>query len=192
MKLNSIILIPFISLSNFLNLKYKDIRPNEIKLEKNVEISVNKSASPLFYQLPVSRKISSLRIAGNIDIKKAIVINENDSYFQLGIIYEGDYRPNGFVKKFLPEWIVSVLNLSPDKGLSEIEFLEVSDGRIIDKKDNIRDIDLVFKNVAKIENGKFSFEYTPKDKKILGFWFRSDGDDSEAKFNLRIEKFEIF
>lgn len=191
MKLYSFILIPFLSVHNFLDLKYDSIKPNKVNFDKTIVINVNESASPLFYPLVDSKKLNSIKMVGEVEIEKAIGENEKDSYFQLGIIYEGNYRPSGFVKRFLPEWLLSVLNLSPNKGLSEIEFFEVSDGRVINKEDNIRDIKLVFKNIAKLKEKSFSFEVKPQDKKILGFWLRSDGDDSKAKFNVKILKFEI-
>ncbi|WP_034732098.1 hypothetical protein [Bacteriovorax sp. Seq25_V] len=192
MKLHSLIIIPFIATSNFLDLKYSKITPNIVKLDKVIEISVNESASPLFVKIDGEpKKYLEASVEGEVQIEKEIGNNENDSYFQLGVIYEGNYRPNGFVKAFLPEWILKVLTLSDTTGVSEIDFLDVSNSRELSKSDNIRDIKLNFQTVSHLENGKFKITAKLKDKKVLGFWLRTDGDDSKAKFNLKINRFEV-
>lgn len=192
MKLHSIILIPFLATTNFLDLKYSKLTPNQVKLDKTIEISVNESASPLFVKLDNEpMKYAEASIEGEVEIEKEIGNNENDSYFQLGVIYEGDYRPSGFVKAFLPEWILKVLTLSETTGVSEIDFLDVSNSRELNKADNIRDIKLNFKTVSRLKDGKFKITTKFKDKKVLGFWLRSDGDDSKAKFILKINRFEV-
>ncbi len=192
MKLHSIILIPFLATSNFLDLKYSKLTPNQVKLDKVVEITVDKSASPLFLKASEGPKLwSEVMLEGTVAIEREIGNNENDSYFQLGVIYEGDYRPNGFVKAFLPEWLLKVLTLSETSGVSEIDFLDITNSRELDKSDNIRDIKLNFKTVGRLENGKFKFSTKLKEKKVLGFWLRTDGDDSKAKFKLIIDRFEV-
>lgn len=191
MKLNSIILIPVVMSQNVLNLNYSKIKANAIEIDKVVKIQVNESASPLFYKIDKVEKVKKIFMSGKVNIEKEIGDNLDDSYFQLGIIYEGDYRPNFFIKKFLPEWLLKVLSLGKSVGVSEIEFLEVSDGRMINRADKIQGISLTYKNIAVLKNESFEFTYTPKDKRIIAFWLRSDGDDSKAKFKVELERFEL-
>lgn len=188
----SIIIIPFNDPSSFLDLQYSKIKPNEVKLEKQVQINVDASASPVFYKMETPRVVKKINLTGNVKVDKAINKKEDDSYFQLGIIYEGNYRPSGFVKTFLPEWLLKVLSLSDKYGVGELEFHEASAAKVnLDKSDSIRDIKLNFKTATTIENGKFSMSIKPKKEKILGLWLRADGDESKAKFLTTIKSLEF-
>lgn len=141
-----------------------------------------------------TEKIKNIEVEGRVNIKKAITQKGDDSYFQLGVIYAGDYRPGGFIKTFLPEWLTIVLSLSEKEGVGEIDFFAVSEpGSKVDRKESIRSINLNFKTEGFINksDGSFKFSFSPKDKKILGLWLRVDGDDSKAEFETRITKLSI-
>jgi len=186
--LYSVVLIPVSATDSFLDLHYSKGNPNIVHLEKVIKIDVNNSASPLFYKFEPVQKIKSIQISGEINIIRAIKDDADDSYFQLGIIYEGDYRPNRFVKVFLPEWLKKVLSLNDQYGVGTIDFHEASiKGKVLDKSESVRDIKLNFKTTAHLsEKNSFQMNIVPEDKKILGFWFRSDGDDSQAKFQTQL------
>ena len=181
------------STDSFYNLKYSKGEPNKVQLSKTISIEVNKSASPLFYKFDKVQKIKEISLSGTVEIKKAIQDNKDDSYFQLGVIYKGDYKPNSMMKMFLPEWLKKVLSLNEDFGLSQILFYEVSPkGKNLKKKDKIRDIELKFKTISELgADGKFNMKIKPNDTEILGLWFRSDGDDSKAQFKTNIESLLI-
>ena len=115
----SVALIPVGATHNFMDLQYKELKPNKVKLEKEITISINKSASPLFYKMSEVKSLSSIKFEGRVDIQKKNDPKVDDSYFQLGIIYEGDYKPSGFVKSFLPEWLLKVLSISDKYGVGE-------------------------------------------------------------------------
>lgn len=191
--LYSVVLIPVSSTDLFLNLQYSKGTPNKVTLSETITIAVNKSASPLFYKMPVVKKIKEITIEGSVKIQKQIENDQDDSYFQLGIIYEGDYRPNGFVKAFLPEWLKKVLSLNDKFGVGQISFHEVSaKGKILDKKDNIRDIKIFFKTNTHLDDkSHFKMKINPDNKKILGFWLRADGDDSKAQFVTNLKSLKI-
>lgn len=188
----SVLIVPVENKDNFLNLKYSKLEPNKVSLKDAIVINVNKSASPLFYKVDPPREIESIKIKGSIDVQDKISDFDNDSYFQLGIIYEGDYRPSWLVKKVLPEWLLKVLSISDKYGVGRIDFHEAStQGQKLDKEDSIRDIKMKFITNSYIKDSKIEMDIKPKSQKILGFWLRSDGDESKAKFTTKLEQIEI-
>lgn len=190
----AIVIIPVTDTGNFLDLKYSDIKPNKAVVAETVTFEVDSSASPFFVKVDQTNKIEKIKISGKVVIDKAIADFEKDSYFQLGIIYAGDYKPGGFVRTFLPEWLKIVLSLSKKDGVGEIDFFDVSPkGQVLDKKESNKSIQMTFKTAGTItqEDGKFELEVSPKKTKILGLWLRSDGDDSSAKFKTTIENLKI-
>jgi hypothetical protein len=189
--LYSIVLIPVGATDSFLNLKYSKGTPNKVTFGKSVTIAVNKSASPLFYKMSEVKKVKRIKVSGEVQITKSIDNQQDDAYFQMGIIYEGNYRPNRFVKMFLPEWLKQVLGLNDDFGVGVIEFHEVSTkGKLLSKTESIRDINLSFKTATTLnEKNEFNLDITLKDKKVLGFWLRADGDDSGAIFKTQLNSF---
>ena len=188
------VIVPVANIDKFLDLKYSDIEPNKVEIAKEISFKVDSSASPFFVKINPLKKIQKIIVRGNIQIEKPISDFEKDSYFQVGIIYAGDYKPGGFLRTFLPEWLNIVLSLSPKSGVGDIDFYDVSPkGKKINKKDSIKSLEMRLKTVATINgaDGSFQIEINPKDTEVLGLWLRSDGDDSKAKFKTTIKLMEI-
>lgn len=189
----AIIAIPVQSPSDFLNLKYSKLKPNLVKIEKAVTIEVDESASPLFYKFSEIKKHESLKVAGAVEISQPLSSEEKDAYFQVGIIYEGDYKPGWLVRKILPEWLLTVMSLNDQYGLSAVDFNHFQkETGFKEKTDNVRDIELNFVQVRQIsDDGQFAADFKLRDKKVLGLWLRSDGDDHRGKFTVVVSKLEI-
>ena len=187
------ILIPVSMPGQFVDLQYSSIKPNEVNIKKSISISVNKTASPTFYKFDKVKKHSQISVSGSVQIKKALETEELDSYFQLGVIYEGDYRPGFITKKFLPEWILKIVSLNKEFGLGEIDFFHVTGiNTKMSKTDNIGDVKLNFKTIANIGiDNTFKFRINLKDKKVLGLWLRADGDDHDGVFTTKINHLDI-
>lgn len=190
----ALIVIPVSSPDQFLALKYSKLKPNEVSVGKNIVISVDNSASPLFYKIPEIKPYGSIEIEGQTEIETRLSSEKNDAYFQLGIIYEGDYRPSWLTKKLLPEWILKIINLNDQHGLSDIDFHHFKRESGFEKKsDSIRDIRLNFIQAGEIdESGKFRATIKLQNKKILGLWLRADGDDHQGKFKTTVSKLTLF
>ncbi|MAX66858.1 MAG: hypothetical protein QF441_07015 [Bacteriovoracaceae bacterium] len=186
----SIIIIPVQTPSDFLHLTYSDIKPNTIKIKKEIMIDVNHSASPLFYQFETPKKISQIEVLGEVEIIKNLESEQKDSYFQLGLIYKGEYRPHFFVQKFLPQWLNTVLNINEKFGVSEIAFYHIHKEKgFVAKEDHIRKIKLSFIKAKQLtKENTFSLTIKPQAKKILGLWLRADGDDHNGVFKTKIKK----
>lgn len=184
----SIILIPVTNTGIFFDLEYSKLTPNKVLIEKDITVQVASSASPLFVKIDPARPIKEIKASGVISIQEKITLNQEDSYFQLGVIYQGDYRPNFITKKFLPEWLLKVLDMNKDVGIGQIDFHEASyPGEEVDREDSIRSIKMTFKTQGMVDsNGKFQLSIKPRKENIIGLWLRSDGDDSKAKFSVKV------
>lgn len=204
--------------NNFLDLKYNKIKPNTVSISQKpackeplvpphcqstsediqVAIKVESSSSPLFYKL--NQKVKRIDVTGQVQVTTPMSAKKDDSYFQLGLIYEGEFRPNFFTKAFLPDWLKAVVNIDPTKGIGDIFFYEASADEVkLNKVTSSKGIDLNFKTATQVKwedphkktSGGFQFSIQPQDKKLLGLWLRSDGDDSKATFTTTIQQITI-
>ncbi len=193
LQLFSIVIVPITIPSSFLDLKYSKLPPNKVTLDKVISIRVDNTASPLFYKFNEVKQYNVVKVEGELEIERPLSSEEKDAYFQLGLVYEGNYRPNWFVRQMLPEWLLKVLSLNANYGVGRIDFLHVTNSNYrVDKNDNIRDIKMSYRTVGYFDNKlRFKFSEKLRKQKLLGLWFRADGDDHKAKFKTTIKKVEL-
>ena len=122
LSLYSILIVPVSMPTDFLDLKYSKIPANTVSIEHEVKISVDNSASPLFYKFKEVTVHKGVTIEGEVKIDKPLSQEVNDTYFQLGVVYEGYYKPNWLVRKILPEWLLKILSLNKKYGVGNIDF----------------------------------------------------------------------
>ena len=191
--LYSLIAIPVQSPNNFVDLQYKDLKPNKVQVGDSIKINVEKSASPLFYKFDEVKKWSRISVSGKIDILKKLESEQKDAYFQVGVIYEGDYRPGWLVRNILPEWLLTIINLNSDYGLDAIDFHHFSKEKGFESKtESIRDINLNFISAGPVdEEGSFNGNLKLKEKRVLGIWLRADGDDHNGVFTTEVQQLSL-
>ena len=189
----SVVAIPVQSPDSFVDLKYSDIKPNNVEISKQIKVSVDRSASPLFYKFQEIKKWSQIKVAGKLEVIEKLKSEKDDAYFQVGVIYEGDYKPGWMVRQVLPEWLMTIINLNSKYGLDSVDFHHFSrESGFKAREEAIRDIKLNFISLGDInDKGEFSGEFKLRDKKVLGLWLRADGDDHDGKFNLTLTSLEI-
>lgn len=189
----AVVAVPMESPDSFVDLKYKNIKPNEVELTQTVSIAVNESASPLFYKFNEVKKWSQVKVKGKVTVEKSLGSEKNDAYFQVGVIYEGNYRPGWVVRRILPEWLMTIINLNSNYGLDSVDFHHFSkESGFEARSESMRSIKLNFISLGSIgENGSFEGVVNLKDKKVLGLWLRADGDDHKGIFTTEISELEI-
>ena len=195
LSLFSVVIIP-LSGTDWKDLQYSKLESNQVKLgEEEIEIKVDNTASPLFYTFSEPLKINKIKVKGQVEISKAIDLEKDDSYFQIGLIEKGHFKPGWIVKRFLPEWLNTLVELNDKKnyGIGNIYFYGINKKELAkDKEQSIQSLKLFFKEVALMnDEGKFELEADVKDGTYLGLWLRSDGDDSQAKFKTKVLKIDI-
>lgn len=171
------------------------MKKNEVIFkEKALEISVNESASPLFYNFPKGEQLKEIQVSGKVTIENKILANKDDSYLQVGLIYNGDYRPNSFALYFLPDWLKVLIKNANNRGLGKVSFYGIAlEPNEVKRVQQIRDIELEFMPDIKMsEKGEFVLSIEPeKPEAVIGLWIRCDGDDSKAKFTTVINAIKI-
>jgi hypothetical protein len=189
----SIIIIPVSTPQNFLDLQYKKLKPNTVSIGNDVSIRVDNSASPLFYKFAEPKTYSEISVDGKVNIESKLSLEEKDTYFQLGVVYEGSYKPGWIVRSILPEWLFKILNINKKYGVGNIDFFHVTGQDYnMDKVENIRAIKMNFKTYGSLDqDNHFAFSAKLKPKKVLGLWLRSDADDHKAKFETLIKSLII-
>ena len=189
----SMIIVPFESDKNFLDLQYKKLKPNNVILNKTIQISVKNTASPLFYKVDPPQEFKEAKISGKVEIIKNLKSEEKDTYIQLGVVYAGDYRPGSFVRNFLPEWLLKILSINEKYGVGYVDFNHFTNQDYkLDKTDSVRDIKMKFLTVGKLKkDGSFSGTIKLRDEKVLGLWLRADGDDHEGEFKTSINELSL-
>lgn len=174
----------------FLDLEYRKIKPNKTTLGTPIIIQVNQSASPLFYK--INKPLKTLKVSGKVNIQKKIAAGKDDVYFSVGIINKGDYKPNFLTKKLLPQWLKTIVNINTEVGVGKIQFYEASPKGIkTDKVKKYSDIVMHHKTHTQLgPDGSFSVDISGLQSYVLGLWFRAEGDDSGAIFDVQINSLE--
>lgn len=184
---------------NWLDLQYAKLKNNHISLsEKEIVIKVDQSASPLFYHFEKLQPIKKIEVLGSVEISKPIALGIDDAYFQIGLIEKGDFKPGWLIRKFLPDWLLTLVEKNKDKdyGVGNIYFYGVAESDESSKSSStkIQSIELKFKDVAKMDgSGSFHLRADIDAKgPFAGLWIRADGDDGKAIFNVKIKEIKLY
>ena len=198
-------LVPLESSQDWHQYNFKNIAPNVISHSSSgLKISVNQSASPLIFVFPKALSPQSLEIDAvfNGDLKiippnKSQGFKEHDDFLlRVGIIIEGRDRLNWFQRQLAPSWLADMEKMLPNnKGIDKVYFLtSCRQKKLLNKvRRHVLNTKLVEECVAYIkQNGSFKLKKSwSNSPKILGLWISSDGDDSQSRFEILIEKIKI-
>lgn len=185
-------------------LKYTSIEQNSTRVtDTTITIEVDNSASPLIYPFVHPEKATSLdivaRVSGTISLQPGAVQGEpghDDFRLWVGVAYAGNNRL-GFLERLLaPEWIRHLFRLAPDDaGISRIEFYTTyTDQRLAGTSRVHPAIELCEQqfilNVS--DDGSISQRITlATDQPVVALWVNSDGDDTDSRFKVDIERLEL-
>ncbi|MGB0452258.1 MAG: hypothetical protein ACPGJV_00985 [Bacteriovoracaceae bacterium] len=184
-------------------LKYSKLPPNEIQFNNNqMHIGVDKSASPVIFPLDSKGQFKELQVEGKVqgklNIKKTPQGSKgNDDFlFRIGLVYEGDQTLNFFQRIAAPSWVKTLFDLNKDgTGIDRIVFYNTyTDQSLKDKNREHPASDLIKENfkIALKEDGTFQFQTKiDSSKNVLAIWISSDGDDTDSKFKVSLEKINL-
>lgn len=198
--------IPLSTSTNWEVLTFRNIPSNKVEFTKlGLNISVDKSASPLIYKLPKSEPIFQIEVEGRIvsgSLKlanpKEQGIKANDDFvLRLGLVAEGTKKLNWVQRTAAPAWIKRLHEVAPKgKGIDAIYFYEVSqDPSLIGNKRTHPLSDLMKEEVVATvgSDGKFQFTKTlDAPLPVLGLWISSDGDDSKSTYQVLITSINLY
>ncbi len=209
LSLMAVMLIPLNPKSDWQELKYKSIASNKVKLAgKKLQITVNKSASPLIQKFNSDKKVVSVtvsgqRLSGSLNIPEGAQQGQtkkpkaDDYLFRLGLVLEGKNKKPRIPGFLIPAWVKKMFKLAPEgKGIKHIYFLNVAEDKssVGQKRPHPLEKKYLYEEVITSVGPEGRFKFTKSFKKpvsILGFWISSDGDDTKSQFSLEVDQISV-
>ncbi|MCB0349744.1 MAG: hypothetical protein KDD38_01090 [Bdellovibrionales bacterium] len=189
--------IPLSSGSDWKILAYRKIPANIVTFgESGMSVKVQKSASPIMYKLPETKKIQSIEVKGKL---KGVIQfagkqgekKQDDFVLRVGVVVKGDKTLNFFQRSIAPKWILELHSLAPQgEGVDHIEFFNVvSDPALVGKSRKHPLSDLLYENFVWFSKGEGEFSFSTTLKKPLdgaAIWLSIDGDDTGAEYEIEL------
>lgn len=200
----SLISIPF-SPTDWQMVSFDGTPHHTYELNNNeLNISVNKSASPLIYKMKAPVKVKSFKVSGFFkgalpqlpQGKTQGSKGADDFVLRLGFIVKGKQKLTWLQRLVAPSWLKKMERLLPDNhGIKEVLFFTTcQQASLLNKKRN-HYLDPTLKEtcILQIEKeGPIQMSHQLKNtQEILGLWISTDGDDSLAHFQLNIHSIEL-
>ncbi|MRI32904.1 hypothetical protein EOPP23_07890 [Endozoicomonas sp. OPT23] len=194
---------PLSNPDRWLLLEYSSLEPNKVEFSDNrMLIEVDNSASPIIYPFDSPQSLEAislkLKLDGQLMLEKPLQGSKgNDDFvFRLGVVYEGEQTLNFFQKAIAAKWVKQLFALAPKgTGVDHISFFNVySDDRLAGKDRTHPASDLMKETFQDtLAEGKaVSFQWHPDpEKKVLGLWISSDGDDTDSNYSVEISDLQL-
>jgi len=182
-------------------LKYPNIKQNGVEFNnQSMIINVDNSSSPLIYPFEMPSQFKEIKIdaeiIGNLKLasnKLQGVKGNNDFTLRIGLVYQGDKKLGFFSRKTAPAWVKKLFSLIPKNiGVSHVRFFNVFQDKRLENDTPYKKKPKFFfhsYDIEQVKNGKIKATIkVPSNKKILGLWINSDGEDTMSIFSVKINK----
>lgn len=193
------VVIPVSSPEGWTELQFRKIPANTVSHSaEGVQVTVKNSASPLIYKLPTPAVVTAveveLQIQGELKFPGGANDFQEDSYFRLGLVAEGDKKLSRVQKMFAPAWVEKLYSLAPEGvGLDKIYFLNVAGGEAkigaarLHPKSELMSEQIV--KIRKTGENRIVFSHSLQPpQKVAALWISIDGDDTKSEFKTVIQK----
>ena len=170
--------------------------------KNSLRIDVDGSASPIIYPFETPRSLHSisldLKVDGSLNLNDQLQGSSggDDFVFRLGVVYEGDQTLNFFQRAIAAKWVKTLFDLAPDgTGVDHIAFFNVfSDHRLAGEERYHPASELMKEMFVEpvMEGETVSLKWAPDtDKRVLGLWISSDGDDTDSSYSVEISQLKL-
>lgn len=197
----SVVLVPLAPGPNWVELKFRKIPPNRVEyVDNTVRIHVNKTSSPLLYDLRGLKTVSEFELEVEVhgeSVKTTAATQfENDSFLRFGLIAEGKNRLRGLSRTFAADWIKKMFALAPPgKGIDKVYFFNLTTSQALVGKKRIHPLSeyLAEENIVWIEKpGRIKIKKKlDKPMSVAGLWLSSSGDNFGWKFDVTVHSIEL-
>lgn len=202
---DSILSVPLQSKGQWQVLEYGKIPSNKVSFSsKGLTLNVDNSASPLVYPFaeePVH--VKEVQVEGTLD--RLVSINPankqgqkgfDDFNLRVGLVILGSKTISWAKKAFSPKWVRTLFNLAPKgQGIDHIYFINaVLAPELIGQSRDHPSTEYIKEENAWLMDKTGSFSYSYKLSKSLdvgALWISIDGDDTNSKFNITINKLNL-
>jgi hypothetical protein len=193
----TVIALPLSGGDHWHALSFGKLRANEVAFsDKELRISVEASASPLFYHFDETLLLRSVFVEGSLtgvpklpDSKIEGERGADDSPLRFGVVVEGEKKLGWLEKLFAPAWLKRLTEIVPDKPFGGVRFLTLAQTLDVGTwrphpKSRYLSEEVVKKITAP---GPFSFEKIyAEPPRAMGLWLQADGDDTKSSFEVKL------
>ena len=187
---------------NWQSLSYRNIPANTFsRVDSGLKIEVKASASPLIYvfdQPVMMTQISAQGQLGQLPVlPQGLAQGEkgaDDFVLRIGLVIAGDQTLSFTQKLLAAPWVSTLFSLAPTgEGVDHVQFLNLVNpesapwatrehpaGKGLFKETMVGNA---------IANQPFELNYQlPRARRVLALWISSDGDDTNSRFDLTINR----
>lgn len=191
--------IPLSSPIGWQDLKFSKIPPNRNTFAtKGLEITVEKSSSPLIFPLKEPTIVESFKAELEIDgdIHGFSGRLPEDAYLRMGFVAPGERKMSWVERVAAPKWIKTLFDLAPKgSGVDKIYFFNLADAAVGNTREYPGSKGLMVESwVAFRDPGVKKVTFTHKLQKPLetvALWLSVDGDDTQSTFKLLIKSLSL-
>lgn len=167
-----------------------------------IRVEVDDSATPLVQRFESSKRVSSIKvsglISGDLNIPEGALWESgfDDAYLRFGLIEAGDVRLSLLQKLTAPDWIKRVDSLFSEMGgISKIHTFQVLNHDTWVGKERVNPANsLFYEKIMSTPGDDGSFQIIAEFEKpldVVGLWILADGDDTDSRFEVRVESIKM-
>lgn len=184
---------------------YANIPAHQVTRESTtMRIQIENSASPIVHTFHKPVWVTGVDVDASvkgslIQIPKGIKQGQksaDDAVLRLGLIVRGDKKLNWLQRKIAPRWLLKLEKLMPQNyGINHVQFIStcLQKDLLHKKRTHYLDSSLKEECVTLLEKvGPFTLSKKwTQPLQVLGVWIATDGDDTQSRFELKINSIEI-
>lgn len=184
-------------------LKYDKRAPHTLRFSASgLEISVNRSAMPLFYPLPQVVRVNSMRIQGRIVGRIRVTPEKqgkkgyDDYSLRVGLVEPGTTRLTAHERRTAADWVKALFDLTPaQRGIRKVHFLNLGTAKSqIGRSRQHPMSELLSEIVVAAPQPDGSFDYVhlfDPPMETCAVWVSVDGDDTKSSYKTIINQVEL-
>lgn len=184
-------------------LKYEKRTPHTLRFtESGLEISVRRSAMPLFCPLPQAVRVNSIhvkgRIVGGIEVtpEKQGKKGYDDYSLRVGLVEPGTTTLTARERQAATGWVKALFDLAPaGRGITKVHFLNLGVDRSEIGRTRQHPMSKLLEEevvAAPQSDGSFDFVrvFNPSAE-VCAIWISADGDDTKSSFQTIINQLDF-
>lgn len=199
-----VLALPVNDLSSWQQEAFSKKSSNEFSVENGaLLVSVKKTASPLFFKMPETKKIKGFKVSGEFrglpkfkDLSLQGKKGTDDYPLRIGFVVPGKKTLTGLYKLVAAQWVKRIYGILPTgTGLDRIEFFNVSQNAAeLGVKRTHYSSDLLNETIFAIQKapGAFSMEHNLKEPlDTIAIWISIDGDDTLSDYGVALSSIDL-
>lgn len=191
--------IPLTSPAGWQDLHFSKIKANRnVFSEKGLEVTVDKSSSPLIYPLKEPVMVTGFKAELEIDgaIHGFSGRLPEDAYLRMGFVVPGQRKLGMMESMMAAAWVKKLFSLAPEgSGVDKIYFFNLADGATGNTREFPGSKGLIVETIVAARDPgvkQVTFEHKlPKPLTAAALWLSVDGDDTQSSYKLNVKSLSL-